>query len=158
ILSLLEPYFNYPSSNAVLNQFNALQEHLSPDVLIWDLITDAYLLDTTENAQQSYVLESKLAVILDKIQELQALVNTEGQFVLPYLKIMLVVDLDVATQRISHRETNPVTTGEVKARTQFDWQRYSLLYHHTDTGAPLTEHDLVDGSYVIDTSALSQEE
>jgi cytidylate kinase len=152
LLNSLTPYMDRPQDDAVLGDFNDTQSKYSPESILWDKATETYLLHLTQTAQTSYVLESKLAVIFQDIQELQALVRTNSGWALPALRLMLTVDPEVAAARISERELEPTTVERVLARRADDSKRYGNAYHMMNTGKPFTEQDLRDASIVIDTS------
>lgn len=157
VMTLLEPYFGLEPNNSILNEFNTAQTTYSPDEPIWDVVTDSYLLSTTENLTQSYVLESKLAAALRIIQEFQPLLRESSPHVL-HATLYTVVDPEVSAERVNMREKKPVTVAEIMERRQNDWQRYSTYYHHYNTEQPLAEADVMAASYVIDTTQLTPEE
>lgn len=157
ILELLQPYFDHPSDNGVLNAFNQAQETFSPQATIWDIVTDSFLLQQTEQTTDNYIIESKLAVVLTLIEELSNYVDHNQAWALPAFNLYLTVDPSVAQARINQREKTPVSLEDVIARRSYDWNRYGTIYHHAQTHQPLTETDLQTGSYVIDTSHLDAE-
>lgn len=155
-LKLLEKHWNRNPDTKILNAFNTAHEQYGREPF-FDLIIDEYQLRTTEAATGNYILESKLAVLLRHIQELQHCLDTERVFSLPLINVYLTVDPTISAQRITQRERTPILEHEVMQRRQADWLRYGSFYH-TISGQPITEADALNNSFVIDTSQLTEEE
>lgn len=156
VVELFDEHLDLPPDTESLNAFNVAQAQYGASENLWDLIIDASLYHKLLTSDHSVLIESKLATILDLIDELHRMAIENPVLSQPLIKILLVVEPEIAAQRISRREGRTITVDEVQVRNEADWERYGRFYHID--GKPLTFDDLVAASHVIDTSYLTPEE
>lgn len=154
VIALLSPYFELPSDDGILLQMDDDQKLYCKNHDIWETMTDCFLLDQIYNVDQNLVLESKLAVVLDVIDQLAQHVDTSAA--LPLIKIILRVDPEVAAERISIRQNSPISVEQVKSRSINHWERYGNLY--TSQNEPLSQNIVDQQGFLIDTSNITAQQ
>jgi cytidylate kinase len=150
-------YFGLKSNEQVLKKFNQAQEQFGADDWLWDVILDSYVMAQTHQYPDGYVVDAKLGVAINFVDQLAHLRLPENSiFALPFIYIMLTVDWETAAQRVTGREdTTSVETLELRMKE--DWDRYSDIY--TINGVPLLLSHLYRLAHaVIDTTHLNEKQ
>lgn len=122
----------------------------------WDYIVDQKVISVALE-KSGFILESKLAVISLKLDQLQDIISKYPTFTLPYLNVLLSLKPEVAAERISQRENRPVNADDILLRKQRDFDRYGDLYQID--GQRVEHSDLYKFTdIIIDTENLKPEE
>ncbi len=109
---------------------------------IWDYVVDRKTIIDAFSKKDSFIWESKLAILALSFDQMQAVVKQNANMTLPYLKVLLSLDPTIAAQRISKRENRPVKVEEILERRKRDFDRYGNLYQIN--GQKVTHQNLTD--------------
>ncbi len=107
---------------------------------LWDFLTDQCIVNYA-STQPGWVIESKLAIAVLKIDQLKLAVANPEIFTVPTLATLQTVDINEAARRVAQREGQS-SPEKLLARRDRDFGRYGEMY--TVDGQPLSHTDLLE--------------
>lgn len=168
VYDLIKPFFGHKSSEfALQNLTTQIKQNLEPDGTTnrdWDLYVNLMTM-VAVLLSNGFVYEAKTAIAAGEFTEMQPIIaaydtstsTSQGNWVVPYIRVLLNVDPSVAAKRISDREERLITKQEVLERKDRDWRRYGEIF--TIDGQPAKHRDLYRfADEVIDTEHLTPEQ